>query len=198
MEKPLARYLVRVANKDGYTPRDVQRVANTIRTILGSRESASHFRVATKALEFNMFAKNEAELDDRKRHLAETSFKIIDIRLLDITPRVIDKGQALVEGVKLFNQERFWECHEELEHAWQSSKGIERDAIQSIILTAAAFVHYQKGEEEICASILRRARTKMARAEAYDKIDLKNIGKNIDEILDSEKVHLFKLRMSRI
>ena len=194
----MARYLLRVANNDGYTPRDAQTVASTIRTILGSRESASHFRVATNALEFNMFARNETELADRKRLLAQTPFKIISIRLLDMTPKVVDKDQALVGGVSLFNEERFWECHEELEQAWQSSKGIERDAIQSIILTAAAFVHYQKGEEEICMSILRRARTKMAPAEAYEQIDLKSIGKNIDEILHSEKIHLFKLRMSRI
>lgn len=194
----MARYLLRVANNNGYTPRDAQMVASTIRTILGSRESASHFRVATNALEFNMFAKNETELDDRKRLLAETPFTIISIRLLDVTPKVVDKDQALVEGVSLFNEERFWECHEELEQAWRSSKGIERDAIQSMILTAAAFVHYQKGEEEICMSILRRARTKMAPAEAYEQIDLKSIGKNIDEILHSEKIHLFKLRMSRI
>jgi uncharacterized protein len=194
----LARYLVRVANKDGYVPRDTERVASAIRDILGSRESASHFRIATKALEFNMFAKNETELDDRKRLLAQTAFRIINIKQLEVTPKVVDKDQALAEGVELFNEERFWECHEALEQAWQPSKGIERDAIQSIILTAAAFVHYQKGEEEICVSILRRARTKMALAEAYEKIDLKSIGKNIDEILDSEKIHLFKLRMSRI
>ena len=194
----MARYLVRVANDDGYTPRDAQRVASAIRTILGSRENASHFRVATRALEFNMFAKNETELEGRKNLLAQTSFKIISTRLLDMTPKVVDKDQALAEGVSLFNEERFWECHEELEQAWQPSEGIERDAIQSIILTAAAFVHYQKGEEEICISILRRARTKMAPAEAYEKIDLESIGKNIDEILHSEKIHLFKLTMSRI
>jgi uncharacterized protein len=194
----LARYLLRVANRDGYTPRDAQLVASTIRTILGSRESASHFRVATNVLEFNMFAKNETELDDMKRLLAQTPFKIISIRLLDMTPQPVDKDRALAEGVSLFNEERFWECHEELELAWQPSKGIERDAIQSIILTAAAFVHYQKGEEEICMSILRRARTRMAPAEAYEQIDLKSIGKNIDEILHSEKIHLFKLQMSRI
>ncbi len=194
----MARYLVRAANRESYTPKDVQRVANTIRNILGSRESASHFRVATNALEFNMFAENETELDDRKRLLAQTPFRIIDLRLLDTTPKVVDKDEALAEGVQLFNEERFWECHEALEQAWHPSEGIERDAIQSIILTAAAFVHHQKGEDEICISILRRARTKMTPAEAYEKIDLKTTRKNIDEILDSEKIRLFKLRMSRI
>jgi hypothetical protein len=145
-----------------------------------------------------MFAVDEKELDDRKRLLAQSLFKIINLKLLDTAPKVVDKEEALAEGVRLFNEERFWECHEVLEQAWHVSKGVERDAIQSIILTAAAFVHYQKGEDEICMSILRRARTKMTPAEAYEKIDLKVTRKNIDEILGSEKIRLFKLRMSRI
>ena len=194
----MARYLVRVTNKDGYTPKDAQRIANTIRNILGSRESASHVRVATNALEFNMFAKNEKELDDRKRLLTQEPFKIINLRLLDAAPKVVDKEEALTEAVQLFNEERFWEFHEALEQAWHSSKDSERDAIQGMILTAAAFVHYQKGEEETCLSILRRARAKMASVDNYEGINLGELRKNIDGILDSEKIQLFKLRMSRI
>ena len=194
----MARYLLRVANKDGYSPRDVERVAITIRKILGSRESASHFRVATDAIEFNMFAQDEEELDDRQRRLTQNLFKIINVKLLDTPPKAVDKEEALAEGVRLFNEERFWECHEVLEQAWHVSNGVERDAIQSIILTAAAFVHYQKGEEEICLSILKRARAKMALAKTYETIDFDGLEKNIDGILDSERIRLFKLRMSRV
>jgi len=194
----LARYLLRVANKDGYSPKDAERVASTIRKILGSRESASHFRVATDALEFNMFARDEKELDDRQRLLTRSLFKIVNVKLLDTPPKHVNKEEALEEGVQLFNEERFWECHEILEQAWHVSKGLERDAIQSIILTAAAFVHHQKGEEEICLSILKRARAKMASVKTYETIDFEGLEKNIDGILDSERIRLFKLRMSRI
>jgi uncharacterized protein len=194
----LARYLVRVANKEEYTPEDVHHIATEIRNILGSRENASHFRVGTNALEFNMFATNEKELDDRTRLLTQKSFKILSLRPLDTPPKAINKDQALAEGVQLFNEERFWECHEALEQAWYPSKGIERDAIQSIILTAAAFVHYQKGEKEICLSILRRARAKMASAQNYEKVDLRELRKYIDTILESGNVQLFKLPMSRV
>jgi len=194
----LARYLLRVANKDGYSPKDAERVASTIRKILGSRESASHFRVATDALEFNMFARDEKELDDRQRRLTMSLFKIVNVKLLDTPPKHVNKEEALEEGVQLFNEERFWECHEILEQAWHVSKGLERDAIQSIILTAAAFVHHQKGEEEICLSILKRARAKMASVKTYETIDFEGLEKNIDGILDSERIRLFKLRMSRI
>jgi hypothetical protein len=194
----VARYLLRVANEDGYSPRDVERVAGTIRKILGSRESASHFRVATDALEFNMFAENEEELEQRKRRLTQGLFKIVSVKPLDTPPKVVDKDEALEEGVQLFNDERFWECHEVLEQAWHVSKGVERDAIQSIILTAAAFVHYQKGEDEICLSILKRAKARMASAKTYNRIDLERLERNIEGILDSEKIRLFKLRMSRV
>ena len=194
----MARYLLRVANKDEYSPRDVERVAITIRKILGSRESASHFRVATDAIEFNMFAQDEEELDDRRGRLTQNLFRIINVKLLDTPPKAVDKEEALAEGVRLFNEERFWECHEVLEQAWHVSNGVERDAIQSIILTAAAFVHYQKGEEEICLSILKRARAKMALAKTYETIDFDGLEKNIDGILDSERIRLFKLRMSRV
>ncbi len=194
----MARYLLRVANTDGFLPRDVERVAGAIRRILGSRDSASHFRVATDSLEFNMFARDDKELDDQKRLLTQSQFKIVSIKLLDTPPKVVAKEEALVEGVQLFNEERFWECHETLEQAWHVSKGVERDAIQSIILTAAAFVHYQKGEEGICLSILRRARAKMASVKNYETLDFEALERNIDKILDSETIRLFKLRMSRL
>jgi len=195
--RELARYLLRVANKDRYSPRDVQRVAETIRKILGSRESASHFRVSTDALEFNIFAKSEGELDDRKRLLTQNQFKVVNMKLLDTPPKTVDKDEAFSEGVQLFNEERFWECHESLEQAWHVSKGVERDAIQSMILTAAAFVHYQKGEDEICLSILKRARAKLTSVKDSNIIDMEGLEKNIDEILGSKVIRLFKLRMSR-
>jgi len=194
----LARYLLRVANQDGYTPKDVERVAEAIRKTLGSRESASHFRVSTEAVEFNMSAQSEKELDDRKRLLTQKLFRIVSLRELDTPPKAVDKEEALAEGIQLFNEERFWECHEALEQAWHVSKGVERDAIQSIILTAAAFVHYQKGEDEICLSILKRARAKMTSAKIYDRIDLERLESNIEGILESDKIRPFKLRMSRV
>ena len=194
----MARYLLRIANQEGYTPTDVEQVAETIRETLGSRESASHFRVSTEAIEFNMFAQSEQELDDRKKLLTQRLFRILNLRLLDTPPKVVDREEALAEGIQLFNKERFWECHEALEQAWHVSKGVERDAVQTVILTAAAFVHYQKGEDEVCLSILKRARAKMASAKSYGMIDLQELGRNIDTILDSEKIQAFKLRINRV
>ena len=153
--------------------------------------------MGTDAVEFNIFADNEKELEERKRLLTESSFEIVSLRALDTAPKLVSKEEALVEGIEFFNGERFWECHEALEQAWHMAKGVERDAIQSIILAAAAFVHYQKGEEEICLSIMKRARAKMALVKTYEAIDFEGLERNIDGILDSEKVQLFKLLTSR-
>jgi hypothetical protein len=104
----------------------------------------------------------------------------------------------LSEGVRLFNEERFWECHEILEQAWHVSKGAEREAIQSMILTAAAFVHYQKGENEICLSILKRAKAKMELAKTFAPVDFAGLQRNVGNILDLGRIQLFKIQLSRI
>jgi hypothetical protein len=145
-----------------------------------------------------VFARNEKELDDRKRLLTERLFKIVNVKLLDTPPKLVDKKEALSEGVHLFNEERFWECHEILEQAWHVSKGAEREAIQSMILTAAAFVHYQKGENEICLSILKRAKAKMELAKTFAPVDFAGLQRNVGNILDLGRIQLFKIQLSRI
>src|SRR5438552_6012927 len=110
--------MLRIANKEGYSPREVEQVSASIRKILGSRESASHFRVGTDAIEFNIFADNEKELAERKRLLTESSFRIVSVRLLDTPPKAVDKAEALEEGIQLFNAERFWVSQEALDHVW--------------------------------------------------------------------------------
>src|SRR5207302_10307279 len=107
-------------------------------------------------------------------------------------------AEAVEEGIQVFNEERFRESHEALEQAWHIAKRGERDAIQSIMLAAPAFVHYQKDEEEICLSIMKRARAKMSLVKACEVIGFESLERNINGILDSEKVQLFKLRISRV
>jgi predicted metal-dependent hydrolase len=100
-------------------------------------------------------------LDRDKRFLGQNGFEILGEKLLDTPPTTMAKPDAVKEAVALFNNERFWESHEVLEQTWRSAKGAERDTLQGVILTAAAFVHYQKGEPDICLSVLRRARAKL-------------------------------------
>lgn len=165
---------------------------------LGSKESATHFRIATHAVEFNLFARDQNELETRKSLLVRDGFKVVTMKMLDTPPTPVRGEDALREGLELFNQERFWESHETLEQIWRVSKGAQRDVVQSLILTAAAFVHYQKGEPEICLSVLKRARAKMDSFANLAPVSLEALRRNVDEILASRHVVLFTLPLNRV
>jgi uncharacterized protein len=186
--------LLRLANTEKSKPSDVHHVSEHIRNILGSRESASHFRIATNAIEFNLFARSVKELANTKRLLSERGFEILSEKLLDISPPSTGKLEALREGVQLFNEERFWESHEVLEQIWRDSRGDERDAIQGLILTAAAFVHYQKDEPQVFFSVIKRARAKLEGNSSIGILGFGQLRKNIDKILASSRIRIFKLK----
>ena len=144
-------------------------------------------------MEFNLFARDEAELQKRIRLLEEHGHKILSTKNLDTPPVAIGKAEALIEGINLFNEERFWESHEVLEGVWLVSEGSEKEALHSLILTAAAFVHYQKGESDICLSVLERATTRMPMGSTPIPVDFTKLRRNVDSILNSGRIQLFKL-----
>ena len=189
----MQRYLLRLANKSKSKPGDIHQISDQIRGILGSRESASHFRIGTTAIEFNLFVRSSEELVKIETLLNESGLEILSDKLLDTPPKPVRRDEALREGVQLFNEERYWESHEVLEQIWRESKGAERDALQGLILTAAAFVHYQKNETDVFLSIIKRARAKL------DHLDTATQGfyqlvKKLDAIIESGHVQVFKLR----
>jgi hypothetical protein len=108
-----------------------------------------------------------------------------------------EKIQAIAEAVRFFNEGKYWIAHEILEYVWKGSTGVERELVGGIILVCAAFVHYQKDEEEICISILRRALKKLTNAkETYYGIDIEEIKNQISNIISKNRVELFKISQS--
>ena len=164
-----------------------------IREVLGSSERASHFRISSRALEFNLFSRSEQELAGQKKMMEDHGHRIITLKILDTPANIPGEKEALSEAVRFFNEERFWESHETLEQIWHSAKGPKREAIQGLILTAAALVHYQRNEQKISLSILRRARAKLGIVPSIDSLDLDSMRKNIDLTLASKQPHPFKL-----
>lgn len=189
----MSRYLVRLPNQSGYDRKEVEKVSKEIRTILGSRDKASHFRVSDDALEFNMFATNEEELAKNKGALQKSFPRILTLKLIDKASELVGKEEALRQGVEYFNQQRFWESHEILEQVWNVSTGPERDVVQGLILTAAAFVHYQKGEDDIGLSILARAWNKLGPRKAISGIHIEKLKANVQDILSSKTIKLFRI-----
>ena len=46
-----------------------------------------------------------------------------------------------IEGLKLFNEKKFFEAHEELEDAWRNETGEIRNLYQGILQVAVAYLH---------------------------------------------------------
>ena len=104
----------------------------------------------------------------------------------------IEKEQLVKDGISYFNNERFWECHEALEGAWKQSKGEEKELIQGLILVAAALVHYQKAEDDICLSVLGRALEKLNdKSGQYCQINVDDVKQKVIEMLDKKEIFTF-------
>ena len=65
-------------------------------------------------------------------------------------------------GLELFNSSRFWHAHEEWEDAWKATTDPEiRLFYKGIIQTAAALVHWQKGNPKGLHLNWAKARSKL-------------------------------------
>jgi predicted metal-dependent hydrolase len=72
-------------------------------------------------------------------------------------------GDFWSEGVRLFNEGRFFECHEVWEMLWKRSSGADRLFYQGMIQAAAALLHADRGELGGARSIWTKARAKLDR-----------------------------------
>ncbi len=70
----------------------------------------------------------------------------------------------LQSGVELFNQRKFFECHEVLEEAWKPEQGPRRLFLQALIHLAVGLHHWQRGNPKGAIGQLRKGLRKL---EAY-------------------------------
>src|SRR3989449_8556303 len=192
----MMRYLVRLANSQGYTPRDVEVLQARIRELLGSADKIGNLRISTSAIEFDLFAE-QTDINRSKSLLDAKISKVVTLRPIESRASPRGDRETLREGIDLFNQERFWEAHELLEEIWHPAKGVERDTIQGLILTAAALVHYQKNEKAVCISILGRAMTKLGTIDNFKGLDMKRLRAAIEQILKDNTPKLLQIEWVR-
>ena len=159
------------------------------------QQNASHFRISDHAIEFNLFSCDASSQENQRKLIETHGYKTITVRLLDMQPLPATRPDILSEGLSLFNEERFWESHEILEQLWRTSEDPERGALQGLILTAAAFVHHQRGEDKVCLSVLQRARDKIPAVATIGSVDLEWIRTSIDSILKSKQIRPFRFRI---
>lgn len=188
------RYLVRLANDRAYAPRDAVTLQEKIRKLLGSHEKIGNLRVSTNAIEFDLFA-DQADLEKSKTELESRVSKVITLRPIDTGTSTRNEAESLREGVSLFNEERFWEAHEALEEIWHPATGKDRDIIQGLILSAAAFVHYQKDETSVCISILGRALEKLGPTNDFRDLNIRSLKSEITNMMRAKAPHPLKISM---
>ena len=80
------------------------------------------------------------------------------------------------QGIDLFNEGRFFECHEAWEEIWKRSDGELKLYYQGLIQAAVAILHAQRGNLEGARSLYQKASTKL------EKIPPEHMGLAVGEL----------------
>jgi uncharacterized protein len=187
-----ARYVVRLAHAETYTPADqaslLTRVREKVHPLKGS---ALNLRVSRRAIEFDLFCAPELELHPFLSAL-EPLGAILSYKRLDGSPvpTPVVRAEVVAEARGLFNEERYWEAHEVLEGIWKNAQGQEKQLIQGMILTAAALVHAQKNEPAVVGPMLEDAARRLENQPAvYYGLDLHRFLQHVKKINLSKTPH---------
>ena len=115
------------------------------------------------------------------------------------SPQHLNKMQ---EGVELFNEQKYWECHESLEHVWLEDRGDQaRNVYWAVIQVAAACIHYRDSKIIGAQGMIFKAKEKFRRCRdlniltqlAFDYLDWEELEKLVMVIPDKEaKLEEFK------
>ena len=105
--------------------------------------------------------------------------------------------EKMREGVELFNQQMYWECHESLEDVWMEDKGdLARNVYWAVIQVAAACIHYRDGNLIGAQGMMNKAKEKFVRCRtqniltklAFDFLDWEELETLSMKIKDKDAV----------
>jgi len=126
------RYLL-IAENPGYTPSQRAQLLRDLRGLL----PVLNVRVASRHLEILV---RGIDVEDARRRVEEAVGRVY--AAIDVTNEDALGSGDIGRFVALFNSERFWEAHAEIEPAWRRSGD---RSLQGLILMSAAFVKLQEG-----------------------------------------------------
>jgi hypothetical protein len=73
--------------------------------------------------------------------------------------------KKMEEGVHLFNEQKYWECHESLEEIWLEDRTDNARYIYwAVIQVAAACIHYRDGKITGASGMINKAKEKFKKA----------------------------------
>jgi predicted metal-dependent hydrolase len=74
--------------------------------------------------------------------------------------------KKMMEGVRLYNQGKFWECHEELEDHWLADMGDDARYVYWVVIqVATALYHHADGNLAGAKGMLNKAKEKILQCE---------------------------------
>lgn len=190
----LERYLLYLKNQK-FRPSDAPNLLIEARTSIPKPDNIiiRDVRVAQRFIEFDVSLSGQELLD---RIVLNALSTIAEFESYEIVKEEnLSKEEAIDRARNLFNNEKFWKCHEVLEVVWKQAEGDEKKLLNGVILVAAALVHFQKGENEICMNILKRAddKIKSGKEEEYYRIKLDSLKENLRKIIDTGTIIPLKL-----
>lgn len=190
-EKHMQRYMVYLHNQSN-TPKDAKLLLYRARSLAGDPDLAivRDVRVSEKYIEFDISVPVNVGIPNVLARLEAISPLASYEHIVE---RQLEKEQAIKKAIQLFNEEKYWGAHEVLEGIWKSATGREKDILNGIILVAAAFVHDEKDEPDVCLSILRRASEKLAGGSGgiYHGIDIDRMASLVSSMINSGKIERF-------
>lgn len=72
--------------------------------------------------------------------------------------------EKMREGIRLFNEQMYWECHEALEDAWMEDRNDPvRNVYWAVIQVAAALIHYRDHNLVGAKGMIYKAKEKFRR-----------------------------------
>jgi len=188
-------------NEQGYVPSEWRTVNDLVRTALnGSGAWLGTLRIGNAAFEFDFFIEAESQVKEVLSLLEKALGRAILCSQLENPSKGMSKEEKLDAAKKLFNEERYWECHSVLEELWleaggKKSRNSEALLLQGLIQVAAAFVHHQKAEDGVGLSLLRVAKEKLEvwPQEVFLSMNVASLKVRVRDALQKEKLVEFQL-----
>jgi uncharacterized protein len=195
------RYLVYLDNRNNYLPTRSNSILRSLRSLLQDYNLAEvrDIRISSYFIELDVITGHTFSLSADDHDFfgpINTIGSLIRLEELNEQSNFLSNEDAVMSSIFLFNMERYWKSHEVLESVWKDSKGQTKSLLNGLILVDAAYVHLQKGENDIFFSILNRSLEKFKDYSRYFyDINMKNLIKDINKIILTKSVFTIKIHM---
>jgi len=160
-----------------------------------------NMRLTEVAIEFDLYAGDKTIMENAVSALSKEYGNVLLDR--DLTAEETsfptlyrNKVETVKESVDLFNEQRYWECHEAMEQIWRREANLAEKAVQQgLILAASALVHAQKDEDAICLGMIPRTLAKLEtwKEDRYYSLNVALLKQSLEDILKSGKIFYPKI-----